>query len=41
LIKRKLGIKDFSKIVGAHGGILDRLDSIFFPMVFLVFYNGL
>ncbi|RIV16697.1 phosphatidate cytidylyltransferase [Mycoplasmopsis gallopavonis] len=28
LVKRKLGIKDYSKILKDHGGILDRLDSI-------------
>lgn len=28
-IKRKLNIKDFSKSLKGHGGILDRLDSIF------------
>jgi len=35
-IKRKLNIKDFSKSLLGHGGILDRLDSMFF--VFLLFY---
>ena len=35
-IKRKLNIKDFSKSLLGHGGILDRLDSMFF--VFFLFY---
>ena len=34
-IKRKLMLKDFSKILLSHGGILDRLDSIFLFVLFL------
>eukprot|EP00927_Polykrikos_kofoidii_P031767 TRINITY_DN27239_c0_g1_i1.p1 TRINITY_DN27239_c0_g1~~TRINITY_DN27239_c0_g1_i1.p1 ORF type:complete len:227 (-),score=29.90 TRINITY_DN27239_c0_g1_i1:40-720(-) len=29
-VKRKLGIKDFSRVFLAHGGILDRIDSFMF-----------
>ena len=38
-IKRKLGIKDFSRILSTHGGILDRLDSISFLIIIVAFLN--
>lgn len=34
-LKRELQIKDFSKAFGSHGGIMDRLDSILFAVVFM------
>ena len=33
-IKRHFGIKDFSKIFGAHGGMLDRADSVIFVAIY-------
>lgn len=32
LVKRKFEIKDYSRVLGEHGGIMDRLDSILFIM---------
>jgi phosphatidate cytidylyltransferase len=33
MIKRDLEVKDTSRFFGAHGGVLDRLDAVFFTMV--------
>ena len=37
-IKRYLNLKDFSSILKAHGGTLDRLDSMFFSVIIYQLY---
>jgi phosphatidate cytidylyltransferase len=38
LIKREFGVKDYGKLFLAHGGVLDRFDSVLFvaPVVELI-----
>ena len=40
LIKRRLGIKDFSNILPGHGGLLDRLDAIIFALPVVLIASG-
>ena len=37
-IKRYLTLKDFSSLLGSHGGILDRLDSMFLVAILFQIY---
>ena len=37
-IKRLSNLKDFSNLLKSHGGILDRLDSIFLIVIFFNIY---
>ena len=34
-IKRLSGVKDFGTILGRQGGVLDRMDSLVFPLIFI------
>ena len=37
-VKRDVGIKDYGKLLGSHGGMMDRFDGMFFIAFFLYVY---
>lgn len=41
LVKRNVGVKDSGKLVAGHGGVFDRLDSMFLALTFAFFYYSL
>ena len=41
LIKRHCGIKDFGNIIPGHGGMMDRLDSVYWSTVVMYIYLNL